>query len=223
MRILLALLFIGFSVISYSQMDVIKLNNPSFEDTPRKGGVKLSIKGWNDCGIINFPNESPPDIHPMNYWKVKNEPHDGKTYLGLVVRDNETWEAVSQQLPTTGPIVGGNCYQLSVAVRQAEKYVSGSRLHSVHSENRSQTYNYITPVVVRIWGGNGYCNTKELLATSDPVTNSEWLTINLELTPTEDCEFITIEAFYKLPVVVPYNGHVLIDNLSDIIQIECKD
>jgi len=227
MRILLALLFIGFSVISYSQMDVIKLNNPSFEDTPRKGGASKKIKGWYDCGLIDFPKESAPDIHPGGYWGVKNEPYNGNTYLGLVVRDNETWESVCQKLATKDedltPMLGGKCYRISITLLQAENYVSGSRLHSIQPKDNSQIYNYTTPVVLRLWGGNSYCNKRELLAVSNPVINSEWETIDLNFAPTIDYEFITIEAYYNIPVLVPYNGHVLIDNLSDIIQVECED
>ena len=234
MRFLLTLFFVGYTLVSYSQMDIIKLQNPSFEDTPRKGGrssaslvADSSIKNWYDCGAINFPRESAPDIHPGDTWSVDNEPYDGETYLGLVVRDNETWESVCQELATKDetmtPLLGGECYLLSMAVLQADKYMSGSRYNYEKNGDRAQTYNYATPVVIRIWGGNSYCNKRELLATSDLVDNSEWETIELDFTPAEDYGFITIEAFYKLPVVIPYNGHVLIDNLSDIIQVECKD
>ncbi len=214
-------------MISYSQMDVIKLNNPSFEDTPRKGGVLKEIEGWYDCGIDNFPEESAPDIHPGGYWGVDDKSYEGETYLGLVVRDNETWESVCQRLITGSGeierIEEGNCYRLSMAVARSEKYLSGSRFALENARPKSQAYNYNTPVVVRIWGGNSFCNKKELLAKSEPVINSEWETIDLNFTPTIDCEFITIEAYYNIPVLVPYNGHVLIDNLSEIIQVACKD
>jgi len=52
----------------YTQLDTIRLRNPSFEDTPRRGGdTRNVIKDWFDCGRINFPMESPPDIHPNGY------------------------------------------------------------------------------------------------------------------------------------------------------------
>ncbi len=216
-------------------MSNISLKNPSFEDTPRRGGVtnagsivgKDKIKGWFDCGAIHSPRESAPDIHPGDSWGVGKEPYEGETYLGLVVRDNDTWESVSQKLAskdgTMTPMVSGNCYRLSMAVARAESYVSGSRLRMMQKGDIAQIYNYTTPTVIRVWGGDSHCNIKELLATSNPVINSEWETIELDFTPKEDFDFITIQAYYKVPVLFPYNGHVLVDNLSDIVQVTCKE
>lgn len=110
-----------------------------------------------------------------------------------------------------------------MAVMRAKNYRSGSRFQFIKSNDTSQSYYYTTPAVVRLWGGNSYCNQKELLAMSDPIVYSEWKTIELAFIPSENYDFVTIEAFYKLPLVVPYNGYVLIDNLSDIIQVECED
>ncbi|HRI59483.1 MAG TPA: hypothetical protein PK228_07160, partial [Saprospiraceae bacterium] len=67
------------------------LSNPSFEDTPKTGEVPV---GWYDCGAAM---ETPPDVQPGSFGVVSS-PYDGNTYLGMVVRDNETWEAVGQQL-----------------------------------------------------------------------------------------------------------------------------
>ena len=235
MNFLLSLLLICCSLTSFSQMRTIKLQNPSFEDTPRKGMANISsvfkteskIKGWTDCGAINFPRESAPDIHPADAWDVHGEAFDGKTYLGLVVRDNESWESVGQKLTNSDgaltPILIGKCYKLSMTVARSEEYMSGSRLKLQQKGNRSQNFNYTTPTVIRIWGGNGSCDKGELLATSATVENSEWETIELDFTPTVDSDFLTIEAFYKIPVLFSYNGHVLIDNLSDIIQVECQN
>ncbi len=227
MKPLLSVFFSCLSLIALSQMNDISLTNPSFEDAPRKGGSIQNIKGWYDCGRILFPNESAPDIHPAGAWGVNNAPYEGKTYLGLVVRDNETWESVSQKLSYQDdiitPLQSGKCYTLSMAVLRADKYISGSRFQLEKRNDKTQKYNYNTPVTVRIWGGNAYCNKAELLATSAPVTNSDWKTIELALSPSVDLTFITLEAFYKLPIIVPYNGHVLIDDLSDIIEIQCEE
>jgi hypothetical protein len=227
MKFLFLLFCICLSSISFSQMDTISLTNPSFEDEPHKGGVINGIRNWYSCGIIEFPAETPPDIHPMYIWGVNYDAFEGKTYLGLVVRDNESWESVSQRLNLAGknktPLEADNCYNMSMAVAQSDKYLSGSQLMLKTKGDKSQTYNYDTPVIVRIWGGRSYCDKKELLATSEPVSNSDWETIILEFTPKVDCKFISIEAYYDTPLLTPYNGHVLIDNLSDIIQVACKD
>ncbi|HJW29839.1 MAG TPA: hypothetical protein VJ508_11440, partial [Saprospiraceae bacterium] len=91
--------------------EVIKLDNPSFEDIPRAGTFSTpAIKGWFDCGQANFPSETPPDIHPVATpaWEVSKEAYDGATFLGMVTRDNDSWESLSQAL--SSPILGGTCY-----------------------------------------------------------------------------------------------------------------
>jgi hypothetical protein len=240
MRTLLAFLFITTSFVSYSQVDTIFLKNPSFEDAPRKGkrnslqsaeGIKFvnspsGIKGWFDCGEIDFPNESAPDIHQGGYWGVEKEALDGNTYLGLVVRDNDSWESVNQVLETESgvktPLKAGQCYSTTMAVAVSENYKSGSRLNVGKNNNRI-TVNYSTPAVVRIWGCDDQCSKKELLATTEPVSNSEWKTVTLNFEPEADYHSITVEAFYNIPVLVPYNGHVLIDNMSHIIHGKCEN
>jgi hypothetical protein len=81
----------------YSAVDaqeIIRLTNPSFEDT----GHSRPPTGWKDCGSFMFPGESPPDVQPSGSWHVYKPATDGDTYLGMVVRENDTWEAVSQAL-----------------------------------------------------------------------------------------------------------------------------
>ena len=225
MKRLLVIIFSFFAIGVSAQFDTISLRNPSFEDSPRKGGYYTNtpsdqqnrIKGWFDCGIYNFKNETAPDIHPSDYWSDTKQPSDGRTYLCMVTRDNDSWESVSQELDI--PLKGGNCYSFSVQLSKSERYISGSRLNASDKPN----YNYTTPVVFRLWGGYGYCGTAELLAESTPVNNSEWKTYSFKLSPKANYRYITFEAFYKVPVVFPYNGHVLVDKCSDIIQINCED
>lgn len=221
MRFLLLLLIVCCTIDASAQMDTIKLSNPSFEDTPRKGGESYGIKGWFDCGIINFPKESPPDIHPKDYWANTKQASDGKTYLGMVTRDNDTWESVSQRL--SQPMKAGQCYSFSIELSQSKRYISGSRLEKEENGNDAQTFNYTTPAVFRIWGGSGFCNTKELLGESVPIKHSEWKTYSFKFEPTFNHRFIVIEAIYKLPLLIPYNGHILLDNCSQIIQIDCDE
>ena len=208
-----------------AQIDTLSLRNPSFEDTPRQGGLyenaaqaqRNNIKGWYDCGIMNFGKESAPDIHPKDFWSNTKQASDGNTYLGMVTRDNDSWESVSQGLAS--PLKAGQCYSFSVQLSKSERYISGSR----QNVGSKRSYNYTTPAVFRLWGGYGYCGTVELLAESVPVKNSEWKTYTFKLSPKANYKYITFEAFYKVPVVFPYNGHILVDNCSKIIEINCED
>ena len=79
--------------------DTIVLKNPSFEDVPRMGLPNSPpIFGWHDCGSVNFPHETPPDILPTYnaVWGVTMQAIDGKTYLSLATRYNGSYEFVSQ-------------------------------------------------------------------------------------------------------------------------------
>ena len=196
-----------------SQSDTVRLRNPSFEDNPKKGGEAMDgISGWYDCGKINFPLETPPDIHPNGYWENNLPASDKKTYLGMVVRDNNTYESVSQRLDSV--LLAGKCYKFTIHLARAEKYVSPTRTTRTPA-------NYTTPIVLRIWGGSGFCNDKELLAESKPVNNTSWQINSFEFRPKSNIRSITFEAYYKTPIFIPYNGNILVDGASEIIRIPC--
>lgn len=193
----------------------IKLYNPSFEDIPRKGGQgSSSIKGWNDCGLSKFPGESPPDIHPLpSYaWEVSKTAYEGQTFLGMVTRYNDSYESLSQAL--SSPLHGGTCYSFTAFLSKSELYKSATQ----RSENPE---NFVKPAVLLIWGGNSFCDKAELLGESPAVTNTEWKQYKFLLQPRRSYKFITLEAFYKTPILEAYNGHILVDGLSDITPVDC--
>lgn len=203
-----SLLFIGNLA---AQSEPIALQNPSFEDMPRTGKAP---SGWYDCG---FPGESEPDVQPSDsqagaYFSVVKRPQDGNTYLGMVVRDNDTWEMVAQRL--SAPLEAGKCYEFSMSLSRSELYESLSK-------KLDKVVNYTSPVKVRIWGGSGYCGKAELLAETPVVINTRWLEYNFKFEPNQRHSYIMFEAFYKTPVLFPYNGNILIDNASPIFPIPC--
>ena len=109
--------------IPLTGQETIRLQNPSFEDMPRKGVPGMpSIKSWHDCGLSKFPTESPPDIHPVmnNAWDVALQSYDGNTYLGMVTRANDTYESLSQAL--SSPIQDGVCYSFTAFLAQSDQY-----------------------------------------------------------------------------------------------------
>ena len=195
----------------------LPLSNPSFEDVPRQNH---SPTGWFDCG---FSGESPVDVHPQTlifpdsggYFKVNAPAFDGNTYVGMVVRDNDTYEAISQRI-IGGPLKAGKCYTFSIYMSRSEKYVSISK-------TTSKEENYITPAKLRIWGGFSYCNRGEVLAESAPVTKTEWLQYNFRFEPKKDHAFIVLEAYYKTPVLFPYNGNILLDMAGKIVPVPCDN
>ena len=73
---------------------VIELRNPSFEDTPKPS---VPPNEWENCGCVK---ETPPDVHPTEgyLYGVPQFAIDGETYVGMVVRENDTWESIGQNL-----------------------------------------------------------------------------------------------------------------------------
>jgi len=138
----------------------------------------------------------------------------------MVVRSNDTWELVSQRM--TAPLVGDKCYAFNIELSRSELYVSG-----VHGRKDAFgnviTENYTQPAVLRIWGGRSLCGKKELLGESVTVANKEWRTYEFEFRPSSTVNYITFEAFYKVPTLFPYNGHLLLDNASPITRIPCDE
>lgn len=191
------------------QVDTIRLFNSSFEDTPQHS---IPPRGWSDCG---FPGETPPDVHPTTQFNVLRPAYSGRTYLGMVTRDNDTWEAVQQRLPS--PIVGNQCYSFSIYLCRSDTYTSATR------SNPNDLASFTEPVKLRVWGSSGYCEKKELLGESAPVKNIQWERYDFKFEPGRSHNFIILEAFYKTPILFPYNGNLLLDGATEIVLVPCDE
>ena len=217
-------LLIIAGLLSFSDVESqeVRLKNGSFEDIPRRGGFDFSgnrtsaPKGWFDCGAIQFPNHTPPDIHKggTSFWENEIATHDGKTYLTMVVREDDSYESISQKL--TGTLKGGKCYQFSIYLAQSPTYLSGTK-----RTGNEIKLNFKQPTVLRVWGGKVTCNQSQLLAESEAVDHEEWKEYKFVLEPNDDYQVITLEAFYKTPVLFGYNGHICLDNASHFRLVDC--
>lgn len=183
---------------------IIKLKNPSFEDEP---SAAHTPEDWTDCG---FQGESPPDVQPNPTFNVIQKAFHGETYVGFVVRDVGTYEALGQKLRT--PLTKDTCYSFSVYLSRSTTYESLSQLTKRH------TY-YNTSCVLRIWAGKKSCEKGELITTSIPISNSNWQIYKFTFAPQQNWKFIKLEAFYAGKKA--YNGNLLIDNMSDITPCPC--
>lgn len=172
-------------------------------------------RGWKDEG---FTKETPPTQHISfdNQWKVNRPAYDGNKFLSMVVRANNTWERISTGLDD--PLYAGHEYIFAFYASAAETLVSGG-----HTEITSgNKVDHDSPVVIRVWGSDeGYGVNTQLLYTSDPIYyGSEWNEYEVLFTPENDIRYLTIEVFYITPVAFPYNGHILLDNISDIYELK---
>ena len=190
--------------------EVITLDNPSFEDRPKAGD---SPQGWFDCG---HEGETPPDVQPFGGFNVTRPAYDGSTYIGLVARDNKTWEGVGQKL--IKPILKGVTYKFSIALCKSMRYDSPTQ------KDRFRLTSFDKGLTLRVWAGNKLCDRAELLYQTEVVDHAEWKTYNMEFKAEKgNYSFIFLEAYYKTPTLFFYNGNILVDNASDIVPKEVPE
>ncbi len=210
------LVLIGLLVLLHQDVvgqDTVYLTNPSFEDIPR---FSNGVRGWKDCG---FPGESAPDVQPFfgfsrAKWGQSIAAQHGRTYLGMVVRDNDTYERVAQ--PLQGVVQAGQCYRFEIWICKSNNYISMS--HKTQKEE-----NYVQPATLKVWGGNSYCDRRQLFGVTETIDNNNWQKYIIEFKAKMNFTFIMLEAFYKTPALTVYNGNILLDNASNLIPIECPD
>ncbi|CAH1001479.1 Peptidoglycan-associated lipoprotein [Neolewinella maritima] len=209
------LLLLSFALGAQTDTDTadpegtIYLTNPSFEDKyPRVGAAPRS---WQDCGFIG---ESAVDIQPdpKREFRVVKPAQSGQTYLGMVTRDNDTYERVGQRM--SAPMVAGQCYEFRIQLARSELYWSKSKL-------TDDDANYIKPVKLRIRGGYSVCDLGEILGESPLVENWDWQEYRIKLEPSQNYSYIVLEAFYKQPILFPYNGNILLDNAQALVPVAC--
>lgn len=224
-KIIAAVLALALCAPLCAQVEIIRLKNPSFEGLPHAGGQSNgfnfhqrvtpfgAIPAWTDCGHVG---ETPPDLHTdtSSFFEVNRFPQDGTTFLGMVVRYNDTWERVSQRL--AHPLSKDKCYKLSIYLSKDRNYRSGTKRAAKDKKEL-----FTKPCVLRINGGDGFCSSKQVMSESVPIVHEDWRRYEFILQPSQDWSHIELEAFYETPVLFPYNGNLLLDNISAIEEIKC--
>ena len=202
----LLIAFLCISILLQGQ-ETIELVNPSLEDISRAGQVYgFAPKGWKDCSP---ENQTSVDIQP-GHFSVFTTPKDGKSYVGMVARNSQTWEGISQKLQT--PLLKGQKYEITFHLAKSNDYLSptpGSR----------KMQRFSNPLQLRVYGANDYCGNTTLLARSPIIEHDDWQAYTLAFEAPEEFTFIKLEGFYQTPTLMPYNGNLLIDDISNIIPI----
>ncbi|MBL7782010.1 MAG: hypothetical protein JNM22_12385 [Saprospiraceae bacterium] len=183
-----------------AQMNTIELVNPSFEDLT--AGDTILPTGWINTGV---KGETPPDVQP-SFYEVYLKPSHGDTYLGMVVRKNNTWESVAQDL--NGWMHQDSSYSFSLDLANSDVYKAFSRKYG-------DLY-YTRPTILRIWGVNTLQNTRELLAESVTINHHKWKRYSFILHPNQGSyNRLELSAYYA-PGKEKMNGNLLMDNCSDL-------
>ena len=190
--------------------EIVDLTNTSFEQLNSKGEP---IK-WSSCTV---ENESPPDLQPGQYGCKLNALH-GRQYIGMVARDNGTFESISQAL--SKPLKAGVCYKMSVFLAKSSDYQSFSRLTGLST-------NYIRPLKLIVWGTSSRLEdsckvlSNDWLTETMPIHNDQWRKYTFYIQPPKDVYSLVFSVAHV--VEKPYNGNLLIDNISPIVPVNCTD
>ena len=182
------IIFFSLLVLSQlkAQLKPLVLDNASFEGFPHDA---VTPKGWEECGL-----DSSPDILP-GPWGVYQKPTNGNTFLGLITRENNSWEALGQKLPRA--FKKNKCYKFKVDLSSSPAYAG-----------------YSKPTCLRVWLSNSQCKRSKLICTSPTIDHYEWKTYEFMFSTEEDYKYIIIECYYKQPSLNYYRGNLLIDNFS---------
>lgn len=165
----------------------VYLNNASFEGPPQDATVPA---GWFPCEL-----GTTPDIMP-GPWGVYQEASEGDTYVGLITREDGTWESIGQRLPQA--LQPKECYTFTLELAHSNTYAG-----------------YNKPLGVRIWGGASKCQKNQLLFKTGLIKNTDWEEHEAQFVPKQHIRYILIEAYYK-DGAFSYQGNILIDNISPI-------
>lgn len=160
--------------------------NGSFEGMPHDA---VNPDGWQSCGY-----DSSPDILP-GPWGVYQKPTEGRTYLGLITRENNTWETIYQKLQK--PFQKEHCYKFKVDLSHSPTYAG-----------------YSKATRLRVWLSNDACTRTKLIADSPTIEHYEWKTYEFIFSTEESYNYIIIEAYYQAPSLYYYRGNLLLDNIS---------
>ncbi len=166
----------------------IQLANASFEGEHADATMPQE---WSAC-----QKGSTPDILPGS-WGVYLEPFEGNSYIGLITREDGSYESIGQKLST--PIKAQECYRFSVALAHSNTYA-----------------NYNLPIRLRIWGATSRCSKDQILVDSPSIKHLDWKTYELEFVAEAEYPYIIIEAFFAKGVYFPYRGNILVDGVSVI-------
>jgi len=217
---------------SYSQEekgnDTIILINPSLEGEVKMGstinGYEL-MNGWLDCSPYLFPTESPADVHPNGIFEVTKMAHEGETYIGMVVRENGSFEAITQKLNV--PLQENECYIMSLFLARSDEYVSryyrqtGSKSKfNGRKQSRMPTKGQAGASIFRLYGGDRACNG-DLLAETNLIEHTDWKKYKIVFKAPASIEYLTFSAFFGDSGEPTYRGNLLMDHISPIVRVAC--
>jgi|GEM_PF-1041403 len=201
---------------------LIELYNPSFELAP----VYFLPFGWEDtAGEITSWVRTHPYKKPkfrstrgvyvqvysglyVQYPPTEKRAAHGERHLSLLASELKKRQQVSQRL--TGLLKRDSTYKFSLHMARSKHFWE-------NLTPGGKQVDFKNPLRLRIWGSMEGNPNAELLAESPSVVSTDWRKFDFVLQPLEnDYDWITLEAWYVSDFSAPYNGNILLDNLSNI-------
>ena len=146
--------------------------------------------GWFDC-----TDYTTPDILP-GPWGVYEEASEGDTFIGLITREDGSWESIGQRL--SGTLKKEECYTFSLDLAHSNTYAG-----------------YDDPIHLRIWGGQRKCDETQLIFTSPLIESNDWSTYTVTFFADKNLHYLRLDAYHEENAFSP-RGNILIDNISAI-------
>ena len=161
------------------------IKNGSFEGRPQDARMP---DGWFACS-----KTTTPDILP-GFWGVYLSPADGESYLGMITRDDQTFESIGQRLKT--PLKKAQCYEFNIDLAHAEAYAG-----------------YDDNIRIEVYASKKKCRQDQLLFKSPIITHSLWRTYPITFVSTDDWKYVMVRAVQVDPTA---NGNILIDQFTNM-------
>lgn len=180
-------IFVLTALLSLQSVGQVILDNGSFEDTPADATMP---SGW----WAVSPGTT-PDILP-GFWGVYLDASDGETYIGLITRENGTYEGIGQRLSQT--LKQDYCYSFTIDLAYSAGYVG-----------------YNLPIKLRIYLGDKRKSKEQLIYESETIEHFDWETYPIEFSPKEDYRYLIIEVYS--PSDSNVGGNILIDNITTVM------
>jgi hypothetical protein len=183
----------------------IKVPDASFETG---AAISASQNGWRrakSCFTCEVYYE------PGHHITKRNAAYKGDLFVVLRGDKRGNVNTISQLLPA--PMRKGQDYFFSAYLSHLSEYRADPMPDGEKSLSR---VNYGGRMMLEVWGYDEAASKYELLDTSPLIGHEDWRAYSFYLVPTANCTSIVLRVAHDPKAPNPYNGHICIDNCSNI-------
>lgn len=196
-----------FTIPVFSQVTDIKVPNAGFEQHSSK---YETADHWIKCH--NGYRTRPRLISNSNQrHNINKFAWEGKSFIGLTTQDDGSRQIMSVELARE--MKANTCYEMTV-------WLAKSSVYDYYDHALSSGVDHTHPVRLKIYGGDRVCRPTESLASSPVVEHESWTAYTFYFKPTQKISVLSFRADYESGYN-PYNGHILLDDISMIEKINC--